>query len=170
MLGSISGYMRRCLEHAVLGAAWGDPLELWFKLGNLSHGDSYLYLVQNPGWSAKAPNTLPGPSDVVPRWVWYGFWVRIIVQYLLWDPKKEVVNPAAQAPRSSETRAFHKNDIQAHCLPKHSNVSLIGFHTVIDISSQNAPTGRLAGLSVQQKHVDAQKMLYFTVFLALEGS
>ena len=33
-----------------------------------------------------------------------------------------------------------------------------------------APTGRLAGLSVQQKHVDAQKMLYFTVFLALEGS
>ena len=39
------------------------------------------------------------------------------------------------------------------------------FHT-----AQNAPTGRLAGLSVQQKHVDAQKMLYFTVFLALEGS
>ena len=34
----------------------------------------------------------------------------------------------------------------------------------------NAPTGRLAGLSVQQKHVDAQKMLHFTVFLALEGS
>ena len=37
-------------------------------------------------------------------------------------------------------------------------------------SKNNAPTGRLAGLSVQQKHVDAQKMLYFTVFLALEGS
>ena len=39
-----------------------------------------------------------------------------------------------------------------------------------DELTQNAPTGRLAGLSVQQKHVDAQKMLYFTVFLALEGS